>query len=67
MNSDNKSKETVIQNCSCYYFDDIIDINDLHLEDILKAEKPNENILIHNAGCKTTYGEKSLYISSLIK
>ena len=66
MNSDNKSKETVIQNCSCYYFDDIIDINDLHLEDILKAEKPNENILIHNAGCKTTYGEKSLYISSLI-
>lgn len=67
MNSDNKSKDTVIKNCSCYYFDDIININDLHLDDILKDEKPNENILIHNAGCKTPYGEKSLYISSLIK
>ena len=46
-------KEIDIKNCTCYYFDDIIDINDLDLDNISLHGKSIENILIHHAPCKT--------------
>ena len=37
MGSDNKIKD--IKNCRCYYFGDLININDLNLDNILIDEK----------------------------
>ena len=39
MNSDTKLKGNNIRNCTCYYFDDIININDCNLDDILIDKK----------------------------
>ena len=63
MNSDNKFKKIDIKNYTCYYFDDIININDLNLDNILIDGKSYENILIYNAANKTSYGEKTLRIN----
>ena len=37
-------------------------MNGLNLHNILKDEKSYGNILIYNAACKTSYGEKPLHI-----
>ena len=39
MDSNNELKEIDIKNRTCYYFDDIIKIEDLDLDKILKDEK----------------------------
>ena len=36
-----------IKNLMCYYFDDIIKLEDFDLDNILIDEKPHENILIY--------------------
>ena len=46
-----------IKNGTCYYFDDIININDLNL-DILLVEKSYDNILIYDISYKSPYREK---------
>ena len=46
-------KEINIKNCSCYYFDDIIEIKDFNLGDILIDEESYENILVNNIAYKT--------------
>ena len=37
-----------IKNCTCYYFDDIIKLEDFGLDNILINEKSHENILIYD-------------------
>ena len=42
-----------IKNRTCYYFDDIIKLEDFHLDSILIDEKSHENILIYNISYKS--------------
>ena len=44
-----KLKEIVTKNRTFYYFDDIINVNDLDLDKISLDEESNENILIYYA------------------
>ena len=46
MKSNDGLKQTDIKNNTCYYFDDIININDLDLENILIDKNSYEDILI---------------------
>ena len=43
MESSNKLRETDVKNHTCYYFDDIVNVNDLHLDNILLDEKTYKN------------------------
>ena len=53
--NNNKSKEIHIRNHTCYYFDDVINIYDLDLDNILLDEKSYENILIYDDdACNTS-------------
>ena len=53
-----KLKEIDVKNCTCYYFDEIIKIEDFHFNNILTDEKSYKNILVYNI----LMGEKSLCI-----
>ena len=53
MDSNNESNEIDIKNGICYYFDDIIKIEDLGLDNILIDGKSYENLLGHNFSYKT--------------
>ena len=44
----NNSKETDIGNRTCYYFDDIIKIEDFVFDNILIAEKSHEKVLVYD-------------------
>ena len=46
----------------CYYFDDIIKIEEFHLDNILKDKKSYENILIYNILYKSVIDSKPLRI-----
>ena len=48
MDSSDELKETDIKNIKCYYFDNIIKIEDLDLDNILIDEKSYKNILVYN-------------------
>ena len=61
MEIDNELKETDFKNCTCYCFDDIININDLDLDIILLDEKSYKNFLIYVA-YETLYGVRPLHI-----
>ena len=45
MESNNDLKEINIKNCTCCYFDNRINIDDLDFDKILLDEKTHENIL----------------------
>ena len=45
---------------SCYYFDDIIKVEDIHFDNILVDEKCRENILISDISYKILIGAKPL-------
>ena len=49
----NAFKKVRIKNRTCYYFDDIIKLEDFHLDSILIDEKSHENILIYNISYKS--------------
>ena len=53
-----KLRKTVIKNCICYYFNGIININDIDLYNILIDEKSYKNIFIYHV----TYIVKPLLI-----
>ena len=55
-------KKVCIKYCTCYYFNDTIEIEDFSLDNILIDEKSNENILIYNISYKTLIGSKLLRI-----
>ena len=44
MESKNELKEIDIKNCTCYYFDDIVKIENLNLDNILMDEKSYKNV-----------------------
>ena len=58
----NEFKKVHIKNRTCYYFDDIIKLEDFDLDNILKDEKSHENILIYDMSYKTLIGSKPLRI-----
>ena len=58
----NEFKKIHIKNRTCYYFDDIIKLEDFDLDNILKDEKSHENILIYDMSYKTLIGSKTLRI-----
>ena len=58
----NELKKVRIKNRTCYYFDDIIKLEDFDLDNILIDEKSQENILIYDISYKTLIGSKPLRI-----
>ena len=58
----NKIKESDIKNCTCNFFDAIINIDDPDHDDILLDEKYYEHVLIYHAAYKTPWSEKPLHI-----
>ena len=58
----NELKTVPIKNHTCYYFDDIIKLEDFDLDNILIDEKSQENILIYDISYKTLIGSKPLRI-----
>ena len=59
MESNDELKQINIKTFTCYYFDDIIEIEDL--DNILIDEKSYENILAHNILYKTLIDAKPLH------
>ena len=55
-------KKVSIKNCTCYYFDDIIKLEDFDIDNILIDEKSCENVLIFNISYKAFIGSKPLCI-----
>ena len=62
--SNDELKEIDIKNRACYYFDDIIKIEDFDFNNILIDETSFENILIYNISYKTLIGANALRIRS---
>ena len=55
-------KKVRIKNRTCYYFNDIIKLEDFNLDKILIHEKSHENILIYDISYKTLIDSKPLRI-----
>ena len=49
----NEFKKIRIKNRTCYYFDDIIELEDFDLDNILIDKKSHKNILIYDISYKT--------------
>ena len=62
MESNDKLKEIDIKNRTCYYFHDIIKVEDFDLDNILTDEKSYENILVYNISYKILIAPKPLCI-----
>ena len=62
MESNDKFKKINIKNHACYYFNDIIKIEDFDLNNVLIDEKSFENILVCNISYKSLINSKSLRI-----
>ena len=62
MESNDKLNEIDIRNRTCYYFDDITEIQDFDLDNILIDEKSYENILFYNISYKRLIDTKPLRI-----
>ena len=58
----NEFKRVCIKNFTCYYFDDIIKLEDFDLDNILIDGKSYEKILIYNISYKTLIERKPLRI-----
>ena len=60
MESRNELKGIDIKNCTCYYFDDIINGIDINFSNILFDKKLYENISVYGISYKTSMGPKPL-------
>ena len=58
----NEIKKDCIKNRTWNYFDDIIKLEDFHLDNIFIDEKWHKNILIYDISYKTLIGSKPLRI-----
>ena len=56
----NEFKKNCIRIRTCYYFDDIIKIEDFDFDNILLNKKSYKNILIYNISHKNLIGAKPL-------
>ena len=63
MESNGKLKEVDIKNHTCYYFDDIIKIEDFDLDNILINQKSYKNILVYNIFYQILIDSKPLCIT----
>ena len=63
MESNDKLKEIDIKNHMCYYFNDIIKIEDFDLDNIFIDEKSYESILVYNISYKSLIDYKLLWIT----
>ena len=61
MDSNVEWKEIDTKNCRCYYFNDIIKMENFNLDNIFIDENSCENILIYNISCKTLINVKPLH------
>ena len=50
-------KNVCIKNCRCYYFADIMKLEDFDIYNILLDEILHENILFYDISCKTLFGQ----------
>ena len=64
MGSDHKLKEISIKYRTCYYFNDIIKIEDFDIDNILMDEKSYEKILVYNISNKRLIAANPLHIRS---
>ena len=55
-------KKDRIKNCRCYYFDDIIILEDFDLDNILIDKKSHESFLICDISYETLSSSKPLHI-----
>ena len=62
MESSNKLKEVSIQKGTCYYFDNIIKIEDFDIDNIFIDEKSCKNIFVYKISYQTLMGVKHLRI-----
>ena len=60
----NEFKKVCIKSRTCFYFDDIIKLEDFDLDNILIDEKCHDKILIYGISYKTLIGPKPLRIRS---
>ena len=58
MEGNDELKEIDIKNRKCYYFNDIMKVEDIDLYNILLDKKLYENNLVYNILCKTFIGAK---------
>ena len=49
----------------CYYFDDIIEIEDFDFNNILIDKKSYQNILVYSISCKTWLGQNHCVLGSI--
>lgn len=63
MARNNEFKEIQIINCTYYYFDDMVNINDFNSKDIKVDRKSDIDILIHHIRYKTLDDVKPLIIN----
>ena len=59
-------KQINIKNCACYYFDDILKIEDFDIDKILIDEKSYKNILVYNISYKSLIDSEPLRLDSII-
>ena len=59
-------KQINIKNCACYYFDDILKIEDFEIDNILIDEKSYKNILVYNISYKSLIDSEPLRLDSII-
>ena len=58
----NKLKELDIENHTCYYYDDMIKIEDFDFDRVLRDEKSHKSILVYDISYKNLSGSKPLCI-----
>ena len=58
----NELKKVTNRNCTCYYFNDIIKLEDFDLDNILIDKKSHKNILIYDILYTNLVGSKPLRI-----
>ena len=59
---ENNELQVCHKNRTCYYFDDIIKIEDFDSDNVLFNEKSNKSISIYDISYKTVIGAKTLRI-----
>ena len=65
MESNDELKEIDIKNCTCYYIDHLIKIEDFNFDKILINEKSYENILVFNISYKKLIAKPLRIIDSI--
>ena len=56
----NEFRQVFVKNCTCYYFNDMIKLEDFDIDNILIDEKSHKNILIYDISYKTLIDPKPL-------